>query len=104
MHCNGTALVFERGKMLMIRRAGNGEVVFTVSGQMDRGNVAELQSLISSEATGRRIVLDLKDLILADQDVVSFLVRCEADGIQLKNCPAYIREWVLRERKTRSYD
>ena len=88
----------------MIRRAGNGEVVFTVSGQMDRGNVAELQSLISSEATGRRIVLDLKDLILADQDVVSFLVRCEADGIQLKNCPAYIREWVLRERKTRSYD
>ena len=88
----------------MIRSAGNGEVVFTVSGQMDRGNVAELQSLISSEATGRRIVLDLKDLILADQDVVSFLVRCEADGIQLKNCPAYIREWVLRERKTRSYD
>jgi anti-anti-sigma regulatory factor len=90
--------------MLMIRRAGNGEVVFTVSGQMDRGNVAELQSIISSEATGRRIVLDLKDLILADQDVVSFLVRCEADGIQLKNCPAYIREWVLRERKTRSCD
>ncbi len=90
--------------MLMIRRAGNGEVVFTVSGQMDRGNVAELQSIISSEATGRRIVLDLKDLILADQVVVSFLVRCEADGIQLKNCPAYIREWVLRERKTRSCD
>jgi anti-anti-sigma regulatory factor len=90
--------------MLMIRRAGNGEVVFTVSGQMDRGNVAELQSIISSEATGRRIVLDLEDLILADQDVVSFLVRCEADGIQLKNCPAYIREWVLRERKTRSSD
>jgi anti-anti-sigma regulatory factor len=90
--------------MLMIRRAGNGEVVFTVSGQMDRGNVAELQSVISSEATGRRIVLDLKDIILADQDVVSFLVRCEADGIQLKNCPAYIREWVLRERKTRSCD
>ena len=88
----------------MIRRAGNGEVVFTVSGQVDRGNVAELQSIISSEATGRRIVLDLKDLILADQDVVSFLVRCEADGIQLKNCPAYIREWVLRERKTRSCD
>jgi hypothetical protein len=90
--------------MLIIRRAGNGEVVFTVSGQMDRGNVAELQSLISSEATGRRIVLDLKDLILADQDVVSFLVRCEADGIQLKNCPEYVREWVLRERKTRSCD
>jgi hypothetical protein len=22
---------------------------------------------------------------------------CEADGIQLENCPAYIREWIGRE-------
>jgi hypothetical protein len=104
MHCNGTALVFERGKMLMIRKAGErsgGLYGERSNGQRKR---SELQSIISSEATGRRIVLDLKDLILADQDVVSFLVRCEADGIQLKNCPAYIREWVLRERKTRSSD
>ena len=101
MHCNATALVFERGKMLMIKRGGNGEVVLTVSGQMDRENVAELKTLISSEADGRHIALDLRDLILADQDVVSFLRRCEADGIQLKNCPAYIREWITRERGQR---
>jgi hypothetical protein len=29
------------------------------------------------------------------------LKRCEADNITLKNCPAYIREWITRERKTR---
>jgi len=65
---------------------------------MDAENLAELKTLFSSEASGRRIVLDLKDLALVDQDVVSFLRRCEAEHIQLKNCPAYIREWITRAR------
>ena len=29
---------------------------------------------------------------------VSFPARYEADSIQLKNCPAYIREWIRGER------
>ena len=85
-------------KMLKITRAANGEVVFKLSGRMDAENLAELKTLFSSEASGRRIVLDLKDLTLVDQDVVSFLRRCEAEHIQLKNCPAYIREWITRAR------
>jgi hypothetical protein len=40
----------------------------------------------------------LKDLTLVDQDAVTFLRRCEADNITLRNCPAYIREWITRER------
>jgi hypothetical protein len=84
--------------MLMIKRGGNREVVLMVSGQMDRENVAELKTLIRLEANALPIVLDLKDLILADRDVVIFLRCCEADGIHLKNCPAYIREWITRER------
>jgi hypothetical protein len=60
-----------------------------------------LETLVRKEADGRRIVLDLKDLTLVDQDAVSFLKPCEADNITLKNCPAYIREWITRERKTR---
>jgi hypothetical protein len=35
---------------------------------------------------------------------VSFPVPCEADSIQLKNRPAYIREWITRERKTSGRD
>ena len=81
--------------MLKITRVGNGKTVFTLSGRMGAENVAELETLVSAEASGRRIVLDLKDLTLVDQDAVSFLKRCEADGIQLKNCPAFIREWIL---------
>jgi hypothetical protein len=84
--------------MLKITRSANGEVVFTVSGRMDAENLAELEMLFGSEANGRRIILDLKDLTLVDQDAISFLERCEAGNIQLKNCPAYIREWITRGR------
>jgi hypothetical protein len=86
------------GKMLKITRSANGEVIFTVSGRMDAENLAELERLFGSEANGCRITLDLKDLTLVDQDAISFLERCEADNIQLKNCPAYIREWITRGR------
>ena len=84
--------------MLKITRAANGEMVFKLSGRMDAENVAELQTLFTAEADSRRIVLDLRDLTLVDQDAVSFLNRCEADNITLKNCPAYIREWITRSR------
>jgi anti-anti-sigma regulatory factor len=85
--------------MLKIERTANGEVVFKLSGRMDAENVSELKKLLSAEASGCRIVLDLKDLRLVDQDVVSFLKRCETDNIQLKNCPAYIRKWITGERR-----
>jgi anti-anti-sigma regulatory factor len=85
--------------MLKIERTANGEVVFKLTGRMGAENVNELQTLISAEASGRRIVLDLKDLRLVDQEVVSFLRRCEADNIQLENCPAYIRKWITGERR-----
>jgi anti-anti-sigma regulatory factor len=85
--------------MLKITREANGEVVLKLSGRMDSEDLIELETLMTSEAKGRRIILDLKDLTLVDQDAVSFLKRCEAGNITLKNCPPYIREWITRERK-----
>ena len=76
----------------------NAEVSFRVSGQLDSDSVAELKILFSVEAEERRIVLDLSELTLADEDAVHFLAACETDGIELQNCPAYIREWIRRER------
>jgi len=84
--------------MLRITKTANGEVVFKLSGRMNAENVSELEKLLRAEVSGRRIVLDLEDLTLVDQDVVSFFRNCEADGIELKNCAAYIREWITGER------
>jgi anti-anti-sigma regulatory factor len=85
--------------MLKITRAADGPAAFTLIGRMDAENVGDLEKLIGAEASNRRIILDLGDLTLVDQDVVSFFKRCEASGIQLKNCPAYIREWIRGERR-----
>jgi hypothetical protein len=57
-----------------------------------------LKNLIDAEAPGRRMVLDLKELILVDRDAVRFLKLCESNGIELRNCPAYIQEWITREK------
>jgi hypothetical protein len=70
-----------------------------MSGQIDAESIVELEALISSEAEGCRMVLDLKDLTLANEDAITFLVRCEANSITLKNCPAYVREWIAAKRR-----
>ena len=84
--------------MLRIQRSTNGEVVLTLSGRLRADNLGELKTLLQLDAEGRRVMLDLKDLTLVDRDAVKFLESCEADSIKLKNCPAYIREWIVRER------
>ena len=86
--------------MLKIQRLANGEVVFAVSGRMDSEQTAILRALFRNEAEGRQIVLDLKDLTLVDRDAIRFLERCECDSIRLRNSPAYIREWITRERNS----
>ena len=84
--------------MLRITRTANGEVVFKLSGQMSIENIGELERLFSAEASGRRIVLELKDLTLVDQDIISFLKCSEANGIKLENCPAYVRQWIRQQK------
>jgi hypothetical protein len=91
--------ILRRGWMLKITRAANGEVVIKLSGRMGAENLGELEKLISAEGDDRRTILDLKDLKLVDQDAVNFLRRCEAVSIELRNCPAYIREWITGERR-----
>ncbi len=83
---------------LRIQKAAAGDVVvFALSGRIDGERVAELESLLASEAANQRIVLDLQEIDIVDRDTVRFLARCVADGIQLEHCPAYIREWIMRE-------
>lgn len=88
--------------MLRIRSTSNSETLFTVSGRMDSANLVELKNLIDAETADRPMALDLKELILVDRDAVTFLKRCESKGIELRNCSAYIREWITREKASRS--
>jgi len=88
--------------MLKIRRFANGDVVFTVIGRLAADNVSELKTLLAAESEDRSIVLDLKDVVLVDRDIVRFLGRCEREGMTLRNCPAYIRAWITQDAGTPS--
>ena len=68
--------------------------MFSLSGRIETQDVAELQRLLSLEAAGQDITLDLQDITLVDRDAVKFLAHCEAQRIKLENCPPYIREWI----------
>ena len=84
--------------MLRIEKEANGQVLLKISGRLDGEDLSELKELIESEVTNRHIVLDLRELTLVDQDTVRFLRQCDSDGIELKNCPPYICEWIARQR------
>jgi hypothetical protein len=95
----GCARLVLQIQMLKIQRSANGEIVFKLIGRMDTEHVNELQKLFKTEGHDRPILLDLTDLTLVDGDAVRFLDRCETGGIKLRNCPAYIREWITRQRQ-----
>lgn len=86
--------------MLRIQKKANGDVVFTLSGRIDKEHIVELETLIAAEGRLRRITLDLKDMTLTGQDGIDFLARCEAADIALVNCAPYIREWITRQKRT----
>ena len=70
-----------------------------LSGRIQSDQIASIRSEIDGNCTSK--ILDLSEITLVDLGVVRFLISCEDDGIELVQCPAYVREWMLRERDER---
>jgi len=73
-------------------------VVFTLAGRIRADRIPELQTLLNSELPDHKLVLDLREVKLVDRDAVRFLAQSEAEGVKLRNCSAFIREWISQER------
>jgi hypothetical protein len=99
--CRGLAIALPlvEDQVLKIQRKANGDVVLTLIGRLAADNVSELSALLAAEPADRAVVLDLKDIVLVDRDTIRFLLAREGAGITLRNCPAYIREWIAREEE-----
>jgi len=80
--------------MFRIRKEGNGQVVFTLSGRIEAEDLAEIQQQLAREIGTGDVVLDLKDVTLVNHGAVEFLARCKANNITLQRCPGYIRKWM----------
>jgi len=86
-----------RTKMLRIEKDGGGCVTrLRLSGRIQSDQIASIRSEIDDDCTKK--ILDLRDVTLVDLGGVRFLIGCEDEGIKLVQCPAYVREWMLRER------
>lgn len=81
--------------MLRIRRmAVDDTVVFLLSGRIREEHILELTELLASEKEGSKMAFDLEEIRLVDREGIRFLGACEARGIILQNCPAFVREWI----------
>ena len=77
---------------------GEHNISIRLIGRLRAEYLPELKAQI--EAAGRGIVLEMDEVTLVDVDVVRFLGVCEAHGIELRSCSAYIREWIAREQES----
>jgi hypothetical protein len=70
--------------------------VLCVSGKISGQHVHTLRNVLRQEAGA--LAIDLKNVSLVDREAVQLLALTEDNGMELRNCPAYIREWVTREK------
>lgn len=71
-------------------------IVLRISGRITRENLEVFCTALEERSV---VAIELAEVELVDRDVVKLLAVKEADGIELRSCPGYIREWVTRERK-----
>jgi hypothetical protein len=70
-------------------------LVLRISGRITRDDLDVLRSALED---GSVVAVELSELELVDRDALKLLAVNEANGIELKHCPGYIREWITRER------
>jgi hypothetical protein len=55
--------------------------------------------IVRGELDERRVIaIELSEVELVDREVVRLLAQIEAEGVELRGCAAYIREWITNER------
>jgi hypothetical protein len=82
---------------LKIEKDSDGQKsVIRLNGRLRSEHLDELK--IQLHGDRQPTVLDLDGITLVDVEAVRFLNRCEMRGIALLHCPAYVREWMVREK------
>jgi hypothetical protein len=72
-------------------------VVLRISGRIAAEDLDVVRAAVEE---GPIVAIELGELELVDREAVKLLVLSEAKGVELRDCPAYIREWVTRERES----
>jgi hypothetical protein len=71
------------------------ETTIRLIGRMRAEHVEHVRAELTASRTPT--ALDLDELTLADVDAVRFLAAAEQQGVVLRHCAPFIREWMARE-------
>ena len=69
-------------------------VLLHISGHLQEMHINMIDDLLTKETNP--VALDLGEVIVADCEAVKFLATLDARGVGLRNCPAFIREWMRK--------
>jgi hypothetical protein len=82
---------------LKIESASDGKTAtLRLSGRIEEDHLAAIQAEVRRYRP--RLAFNLAEATLVDREVVCFLAAQEEEGVELVECPRYIREWIARER------
>ena len=82
---------------LKIESAFDGKTAtLRLCGRIERDHLDAIQSEMRRFLP--QLVFDLGEATLVDRDVIRFLAAQEMEGVELLDCPRYIREWIACER------
>lgn len=76
---------------------GSDAVALRLCGRIEVEHLSTITELIEQE-TGP-VIFDLEEVQLVDRETVILLARCELKGITLTNCPGFLREWLIEEKR-----
>ena len=71
--------------------------VLRLSGRIEAEQVDMLRELLEQEKG--KVAIDCREVTLVSREAIRFLASIEAQGIELRNCADYIREWIAGERR-----
>lgn len=76
--------------------SGDNGPVIRLAGRLRSEHLSELKMQLQGD--GQQVAFDLAGITLVDVEAVRFLNACAARGVELMHCPAYVREWMMREK------
>ena len=75
---------------------GDSGTTFTLIGRITSPDVQDLKARLAEASNP--VAFDLEDVRLVDLDAARFLAAAERRGVELRQVPQYVREWILLEK------
>jgi anti-anti-sigma regulatory factor len=72
-------------------------ITLGLSGHVSLETLSEIERLVAGGH--KQVVLDLSEVTLLDRDAAVFFGEELSRGVELVNCPPYIKDWISGTRK-----